>query len=58
MENTLKSTAIDNPELINSFHVALDAQRNRLEHEDWQREQEAFKNPEMGELKIYGRMSP
>lgn len=29
-----------------------------MDFEDWQREQEAFKNPEMGALRIYGRMSP
>ena len=58
VEKTLKSTAVDDPEVINTYLSGKDEMDNKHDHQDWKREQEAFKNPEMGALKIYGRMSP
>ena len=58
IENSLKSTAVDGPELMETYTSLKDQQLNRMEIEDWKSEKEAFKSPEMGGLRIYGRMSP
>ena len=59
VDETIKSTLHDDPELFDEYTKLKDVHiDNTLMHDQWQVEQEIFKDPEQASTIVSGRMSP